>query len=145
MKSLSYSLFFCFSFLVVGISACNKNEQSNVNRPNIIFILADDLGWGDLSCLGQKTFKTPNIDKLADRGVRFTNNYVMGGHHGAISAPSRAMLLTGKSLYHVYDVLDGEFLMNADGALQFIPGRDVVQSYKAILSKDNAASKDNSE
>jgi arylsulfatase A-like enzyme len=47
------------------------------------------------------------MDTLAGRGIRFNNCYVMGGHHGAISAPSRAMLLSGKNLFHVYDVLDG--------------------------------------
>jgi len=76
-------------------------------KPNILILFADDQRADALGCSGNPYIKTPNIDKLAEGGTRFTNNYVMGGHHGAISAPSRAMLLTGKSLYHVYDVLDG--------------------------------------
>jgi arylsulfatase A-like enzyme len=85
---------------LIGVAA-------HAQKPNILILFADDQRADALGCSGNTYIKTPNIDKLADRGVRFTNNYVMGGHHGAISAPSRAMLLTGKSLYHVYDVLDG--------------------------------------
>jgi len=80
---------------------------SHAQKPNILILFADDQRADAIGCSGNTYIKTPNIDKLAERGVRFTNNYVMGGHHGAISAPSRAMLLTGKSLFHVYDVLDG--------------------------------------
>jgi len=60
--------------------------------PNIVFILADDLGYGDLSCYGQRKFKTPNIDRLAAEGMRFTAHY--SGHN--VCAPSRCVLMTGK-------------------------------------------------
>ena len=80
---------------------------AQAQKPNILILFADDQRADALGCSGNTYIKTPNIDKLAEGGVRFTNSYVMGGHHGAISAPSRAMLLTGKSLFHVYDVLDG--------------------------------------
>lgn len=60
-------------------------------RPNIIFIMADDLGYGDLGCYGQRLIRTPNIDRLAAEGVRFTQAYA-----GApVCAPSRAVLMTG--------------------------------------------------
>jgi len=85
---------------LIGVSA-------QAQKPNILILFADDQRADALGCSGNTYIETPNIDKLSERGVRFTNNYVMGGHHGAISAPSRAMLLTGKSLYNVYDVLDG--------------------------------------
>ena len=49
--------------------------QTKADQPNIIYILADDLGWGDLSCYGQKTLKTPNLDRLAKEGMRFTRHY----------------------------------------------------------------------
>jgi arylsulfatase A-like enzyme len=75
-------------------------------KPNILFLLADDQRADALGSSGNTYISTPNIDSLAKSGIRFSNCYVMGGHHGAISAPSRAMLLTGKSLFHVYDVLD---------------------------------------
>lgn len=77
------------------------------NKPNILFLFADDQRADALGCSGNSYIKTPNIDKLAETGFRFTNNYVMGGHIGAISAPSRAMLMSGKNLFHVYEVLDG--------------------------------------
>jgi arylsulfatase A-like enzyme len=60
-------------------------------KPNIVFILADDLGYGDLSCYGQEKFETPNIDRLAQEGLRFTQCY----SGTTVSAPSRACLLTG--------------------------------------------------
>jgi arylsulfatase A-like enzyme len=80
---------------------------THAQKPNILILLADDQRADAMGCSGNTYIRTPNIDKLAKGGIRFCNNYVMGGHHGAICAPSRAMLLTGKSLYHVYDVLDG--------------------------------------
>ncbi len=69
---------------------------TNQTRPNIVFILADDLGWGDLSCYGQKKFSTPNIDRLAAEGMRFTQAYA-GSPSGAAS---RGTLLTGKHTGH---------------------------------------------
>ena len=60
--------------------------------PNIIYILADDLGYGDLSCYGSTAIETPNIDRLADEGMRFTDFYVCN----ALCSPSRAGLLTGR-------------------------------------------------
>lgn len=80
-------------------------------RPNILFIFADDQRADALGIAGNAVVKTPNIDQLARSGTRFSNCYVMGGHHGAICAPSRAMLMSGRSLFHVYDVLDGVHTM----------------------------------
>ena len=65
--------------------------QGQDNRPNVVFILADDLGYGDIGCYGQKRFETPNIDSLAAQGMRFTRCY----SGTTVSAPSRACLLTG--------------------------------------------------
>ena len=62
------------------------------DRPNIIIILADDMGFGDLSCYGSKQISTPNIDSLAKSGIRCTNGYVSG----VVCAPSRAGLMTGR-------------------------------------------------
>ncbi len=61
-------------------------------RLNIVFILADDLGWSDLGCYGNRIHETPNIDRLAGEGVRFTNFYVQ-----AACMPTRVGLLTGKN------------------------------------------------
>ncbi len=67
-------------------------------KPNIVFFIADDLGYGDLSCYGQQRFKTPNIDRLASEGMRFTAHY--SGHN--VCAPSRCVLMTGKHPGHAY-------------------------------------------
>ena len=64
--------------------------------PNVVLILADDLGYGDLSCYGQQSYQTPRIDRLASEGVRFTNFYVPVPYCG----PSRATLLTGRYPFH---------------------------------------------
>lgn len=67
-----------------------------IKKPNIIYILADDLGYGDLGCYGQTRIETPNIDRLAASGIRFTQHY-----SGApVCAPSRCVLLTGKHMGH---------------------------------------------
>lgn len=69
---------------------------SNKKKPNIIYILADDLGYGDLSCYGQEKFSTPNIDKLASQGMLFTQHY----SGSTVCAPSRSALLTGMHTGH---------------------------------------------
>ncbi|MBM3837043.1 MAG: arylsulfatase [Verrucomicrobia bacterium] len=67
-------------------------------KPSIIFILADDLGYGDLGCFGQKKIRTPNIDRLAAEGMRFTQHY----SGNAVCAPSRCVLMTGKHPGHAF-------------------------------------------
>src|SRR5678815_4046791 len=64
--------------------------------PNIIFILADDLGYGELGCYGQKKIKTPNLDRLAAEGIRFTQCYA----GTTVCAPSRSCLMTGQHSGH---------------------------------------------
>lgn len=95
--------------LLVFLQGCTSTpaSSSNQNRPNILLIFADDQRADALGASGNPYIQTPNLDRLAGEGIRFSNSYVMGGHHGAICAPSRAMLLSGKSLFHVYDRLDG--------------------------------------
>lgn len=66
-------------------------------KPNIIFILADDLGYGDIGCFGQQNIKTPNIDRMAAEGMRFTQVY----SGSTVCAPSRAVLMTGRHTGHV--------------------------------------------
>lgn len=100
------------SLLMIGaVAGCKSDgdmlKKQNPGRPNILLILADDQRADALGCSGNSYIQTPNIDSLAKTGIRFSNAYVMGGHHGAISAPSRAMLLSGKHLFNVYDKLDG--------------------------------------
>lgn len=81
------------SFLLYSIISFSQSK-----KPNIVFILADDLGYADLSSYGQEKFKTPNIDALAEKGILFTDFYA-----GApVCAPSRSALMTGKHTGHTY-------------------------------------------
>ena len=78
--------------LLSGHLTTRANNQSSKSRPNVIFILADDLGWGDLSCYGRPDYQTPNIDRLAKQGARFTNAYSAS----AVCTPSRCGFITGR-------------------------------------------------
>ena len=77
-------------------AAAQTAPADSTKRPNVVFILADDLGYGDLSCYGQQRFRTPHIDSLAARGMRFTRCY----SGTTVSAPSRSCLLTGTHSGH---------------------------------------------
>ena len=80
----------------LAAGSCTQQAQTPAQRPNVVFILADDLGWGDLSCYGQQRFQTPNSDALASRGMRFTQCY----SGTTVSAPSRSCLITGTHSGH---------------------------------------------
>lgn len=73
------------------LSACGSKQQEEVKQPNVIFIVADDLGYGDLSCYGAKRIQTPNVDRLAAEGLRFTDAHAVA----STSTPSRYSLFTG--------------------------------------------------
>lgn len=80
------------------LPSCASQAHRGTPSPNIIYIYADDMGVGDIGCYGQQYIKTPNIDRIAEEGVRFTQHYT-----GApISAPARCCLLTGKHSGHAY-------------------------------------------
>lgn len=81
---------------VTGLSITALTLLKAQNNPNVVFIIADDLGYGDLSCYGQEKFQTPNIDRLALNGIRFTRSY----SGTTVSAPSRASLMTGLHTGH---------------------------------------------
>lgn len=76
--------------------SCKREESVKENKPNIIYILADDLGYGELGVYGQEKIKTPNIDALASSGLLFTQHY----SGSPVCAPSRYMLMTGKHAGH---------------------------------------------
>ncbi len=70
--------------------------QAAPGKPNVILILADDLGYGDLGCYGQQLIQTPNLDRMATEGMRFTQFYA----GSTVCAPSRSVLMTGKHMGH---------------------------------------------
>jgi arylsulfatase A-like enzyme len=80
-----------FFLLVLCLTGLNFSLLTAQTRPNIVFILADDLGYADLSCYGSKIIATPNLDKLAKEGVQFTRFYAPAG----VCTPTRASLMTG--------------------------------------------------
>ncbi|MDP6358048.1 MAG: sulfatase-like hydrolase/transferase, partial [Planctomycetota bacterium] len=89
--SLQPSIHLLLTVIVVVSPSAEAAE-----RPNIVFILADDLGYGDLGCYGQKKIKTPRFDQMAKEGIRFTSHY--SGYN--ICSPSRCILMTGKHMGH---------------------------------------------
>lgn len=97
----THPLLFPALALTTGLLACSSGNSTekprrNSDKPNIVFIIADDLGYGDLSCYGQKLFQTPHIDRLAAEGIRFTQHY----SGTTVSAPSRSSLMTGMTTGH---------------------------------------------
>ncbi|MGE3820673.1 MAG: sulfatase-like hydrolase/transferase [Isosphaeraceae bacterium] len=92
--------------LVCGSPAIAAGEEPS---PNVLFLFADDQRADTVAALGNPVIKTPHLDRLARRGVSFTRAYMQGGFNGATCVPSRAMLLSGRSLFHVDErMLDGE-------------------------------------
>ncbi len=76
-------------------------------KPNILFFFADDQRADTINALGNKTIITPNIDQLVREGTAFERAYIMGGNQGAVCVPSRAMMLSGKSLFRISEQLKG--------------------------------------
>ncbi|MFI3321143.1 MAG: arylsulfatase [Rikenellaceae bacterium] len=116
MKHLNYSIL-SLSAIAAVTTSCSSNGEKSTDRdktPNVIYILADDLGYGDLSCNGQQYFSTPNIDAMAKEGMNFTQNYA----GSAVSAPSRCTIMTGKHTGESY-IRGNQSLvktpLNADG------------------------------
>src|SRR6476646_9195365 len=83
----------CFAvLLLLAVCAPLRSATPANSHPNIIFVLVDDMGWGDFSCFGDKAIETTNIDRLAAEGVRFEQFYV----NAPICSPSRVALTTGQ-------------------------------------------------
>lgn len=84
--------------LAVLIVPCSIAAAAGPVKPNVVFIIADDLGYGDLGCYGQKKIRTPNLDRMAAEGMRFTQHY----SGCPVCAPSRCVLMTGKHTGHSF-------------------------------------------
>jgi arylsulfatase A len=93
MKSLRFSQSPILTISLFLLAICSPLLAQ---KPNIIYIITDDLGYGDISCYGQKNFSTPNIDQLASNGIRFTRHY----SGATVCSPSRCSLMTGKDSGH---------------------------------------------
>ena len=94
------------ALLLAPLTVFPAGEKSApAHKPNIIFILADDLGWTDLGCFGSRFYETPNLDRLASQGMRFTDAY----SSCTVCSPSRASILTGQypARLHITDWISG--------------------------------------
>jgi arylsulfatase A-like enzyme len=93
MKPKLFISLVAFLMFVLGtLTVLKASDFKKGTRPNIIFILTDDLGAGDLHCTGHPCAKSPNLDKLAEQGIRFERAYISG----ALCAPSRFGLMSGQ-------------------------------------------------
>lgn len=98
-KSFAASLWFLSGLFLLSLFVDQESACAQANeRPNIIFILADDLGYREVGAFGQKKIKTPNLDKLASEGMKLTQHYC----GNAVCAPSRCVLMTGKHPGHAF-------------------------------------------
>lgn len=96
MNTVKTKFIFLTVFLLFAVSGFSQ-KSSIKNLPNIVYIYADDLGYGDIGCYGQQKIETPNIDRLAKNGMRFNQHYAF-----AVCAPSRYLLMTGKGSGKAY-------------------------------------------
>lgn len=102
MKQFHFLPFFAAPLL----ASCSSPDKI-MDKPNVIFIMADDLGWTDLSCYGSRFYETPNLDSLAAKGVRFTNAYAAC----PVSSPTRVSFQTGRypAREHITDWIPGKY------------------------------------
>jgi arylsulfatase A-like enzyme len=93
------------AWLGLAFSALATTHAASPSRPNILFIFADDQRADTIAALGNAHIQTPHLDRLVRRGVSFNRAYMMGGMNAATCVPSRAMLLSGRSLFHIDEKL----------------------------------------
>ncbi len=141
MKQVCQVVILVFAFAAYGCTPASQQKKKD-KKPNIIYILADDLGYADLGCYGQTKIETPNIDQLARSGMVFTQHY----SGSAVCAPSRSVLLTGKHTGHT-DIRNNNtwpsrgnvqsiFAMEADSTLEgHLPLLDETETIASILKK----------
>lgn len=96
MKALYRTITMPALFCLLALTGYSAKQPAAASQPNVVFILADDLGYGELGCYGQTKIRTPHVDRLAKEGMRFTQHYT-----GApVCAPARCVLMTGLNLAH---------------------------------------------
>ncbi|MGB5497638.1 MAG: sulfatase-like hydrolase/transferase [Maribacter sp.] len=95
MKTLYFLIF--AMFVIVG---CKQDAPSENAKPNIVFIFADDMTYSAINALGNNEIQTPNLNRLVNNGTTFTNAYNMGAWNGAVCVASRAMIISGRSVWN---------------------------------------------
>ncbi len=99
-KKLDFSLLVLVLVLVLGCNTEKKEQSDKTQKPNIVFIFADDLTYTAISSMGNTEIQTPNLTELADSGTTFTHAYNMGAWNGAVCVASRAMIISGRSVWN---------------------------------------------
>src|SRR5512144_2546359 len=89
---MKHNLLVWAALAALGVAPAKKLPAASPQKPNILFILADDIGYGDLGCYGATRIKTPNLDRLAREGLRFTDAYAPA----SVCTPTRYSLMTGQ-------------------------------------------------
>ncbi len=102
LRRLQFSVFIAALTFVPGIqSRVAAAGETSASRPNILFLFADDQRADTIHAWGNRNIRTPNLDRLAAQGYNFRANYCFGGNSGAVCIPSRAMLMSGRTWFHV--------------------------------------------
>jgi arylsulfatase A len=107
--------FQCWSSLILALLSCAA-ALAGPGSPNVVLILADDLGWSDLGCYGSDLHETPNLDRLAQEGVRFTRAYAM-----PVCSPTRASILTGRHAARLHLTIWREGALGAPTDQRLLP------------------------
>ena len=114
--------------LLAFIGCKGEKKSASQELPNVIFIYADDIGYGDFSCNGYATVETPNVDRLAKDGIRFTNAHATA----ATSTPSRYSMLTGEYAWR----REGTGIATGDAGMIIRPERTTIADmFKPVLSE----------
>ncbi|MEZ0385730.1 MAG: sulfatase-like hydrolase/transferase, partial [Verrucomicrobium sp.] len=100
--------FLSSALLAATLSLATAAAALAADRPNILFLFSDDQRADTIGALGNPGWQTPNLDRLVKEGTAFSRAYCMGSQQGAVCVPSRAMLMTGRGLYHVKEQLKGQ-------------------------------------
>ena len=122
MKNSKTNFFYALIFINIFFISCQKSRK--ILPPNVLIIIADDLGWSQIGCYGSTFYETPNIDKLAKSGIRFSNAYSAA----SICSPTRAAIMTGKypARLDLTDFIPGNFpknkpLLTPDNWQKYLP------------------------
>ncbi len=107
--------FICILTLALAADRATAQQPAQTRKPNVLFILADDIGYGDLSCYGAKLVQTPNLDRLASQGCRFTDFHTTA----STCTPTRYALITGR---YGWRHQPGSSILPGDAVLSIVPG-----------------------
>ena len=135
MKASKTNFFYALIFINIFFISCQKSRK--IVPPNVLIIIADDLGWSQIGCYGSTFYETPNIDKLAKSGIRFSNAYSAA----SICSPTRAAIMTGKypARLDLTDFIPGNFpknktLLTPDNWQKYLPLDEVTIGEKMEAS-----------